>query len=597
MSQRSNYRLLGLVGQGQFGQVFCAVSRQTGRLAALKRLDHQRFPTHKFLRELRFLLSLRHPNIVACQALEHTDISRHLVMDYCEGGTLRSLMTEENRLTLPQSVKLVADILAGLGHAHSRNIIHCDIKPENILLTVQPWGWTAKISDFGTARLNRKTIDRETGNTGSPAYMAPERFYGEFSPTSDLYAVGVLLFELLAGHRPFSGTPTEIRSAHLHCPVEIPDSIPECWRPLILTALQKLSARRFQSAQEMLEALRSIATLEQPKRQTTLPLLIPTEAPPECVFQVLHQQTLDQPIVALALSNKGLYQANAQGVSYQGYTEPLLQSGLVAAVPRSIALEAPAKSLVWRSQGCFVLTRRSVHLIPAVSSQEDLGGSPILFWNQDRVIAISPEGDWLATLYMNGPTYWLTFLPLSHRALGLAVYPVQVSSEVQVEVQAAFPQLFALDARHVAIVMTLPSDAASESQSEGRTLIKVFTRRGSYVGSLFLPLRLGQAILTSIPYQILAIDRDNPHLIVRIDLKPYRLTRLSTGIVSTLLSSTDWGYILANSQGQIMLLDLAGRQVGKLMAPAGITAIAPLTNVAYSWQRGQSSRANCIRWI
>ena len=88
--KRSKYRLLGLVGQGQFGRVFCASHRKTGRLVALKELDHQRFPTHKFLRELRFLLSLQHANIVTCHALEHTRRGRYLVMDYCEGGMLRS---------------------------------------------------------------------------------------------------------------------------------------------------------------------------------------------------------------------------------------------------------------------------------------------------------------------------------------------------------------------------------------------------------------------------------------------------------------------------------------------------------------------------
>lgn len=135
--QRSRYRQLGLIGQGQFGRVFCAVHRQTGQLVALKNLERERFPTHKFLRELRFLLTLQHENIVTCQALEHTATGRYLVMDYCEGGTLRSLLNEDHRLHPAQSLKLVADMLAGLEHAHSQGIVHCDIKPENILLSVE----------------------------------------------------------------------------------------------------------------------------------------------------------------------------------------------------------------------------------------------------------------------------------------------------------------------------------------------------------------------------------------------------------------------------------------------------------------------------
>ena len=84
--------------------------------------------------------SLQHPNVVTCQALEHTQTGRYLVMDYCEGGTLRNLMESEVKLSLVQSLKLIADILGGIEHTHSRGIIHCDIKPENILLSLDTTG-------------------------------------------------------------------------------------------------------------------------------------------------------------------------------------------------------------------------------------------------------------------------------------------------------------------------------------------------------------------------------------------------------------------------------------------------------------------------
>jgi serine/threonine-protein kinase len=301
--RHSKYRLLGLVGQGQFGRVFCAVHRPTGKLVALKSLERERFPTHKFLRELRILLSLQHPNIVTCQALEQTATGRYLVMDYCEGGTLRSLMLDDVRLSLPQSLKLVADILLGLAHAHDRGIVHCDIKPENILLNVTPTGWNARISDFGIARISQEFNHQDFGNTGSPAYMAPERFYGQYSVTSDLYSVGILLFELLVGHRPFSGTPTELMSAHLNCPVQIPDHVSPVWHPLLTKALQKLSARRFQSAGEMLSALR-IAALQpsgfQLDQQVRQPLLQPTFTLPTSQLRSQVQEPIASPILELA---------------------------------------------------------------------------------------------------------------------------------------------------------------------------------------------------------------------------------------------------------------------------------------------------------
>lgn len=262
--QRSKYRILGLVEQGQFGRVFCAIHQETGRLVALKELDRQRLPTQNFLRELRFLLSLQHPNIVTFQAIEYTQTRRYLVMDYCEGGTLRNLIQPKVQLSLIQSLKLIADVLEGLEHAHNRGIVHCDIKPENILLSWDTTGWIARISDFGIARLSQEVYSSDLGFTGSPAYMAPERFYGKYSPSSDLYAVGVLLFKLAVGYRPFSGLPGALMSAHLNQRVRVPDTVPFLLQSTISTALQKLPARRFASATEMLEQIRLAAEIQIP---------------------------------------------------------------------------------------------------------------------------------------------------------------------------------------------------------------------------------------------------------------------------------------------------------------------------------------------
>jgi serine/threonine-protein kinase len=181
------YRILGQIGEGQFGQVYCAIDRQTGAMFALKNLDQRRFPTHQFLKELSYLVALTHPNIVTWQGIGYYGRGRYLVMDYCEGGTLRDLLEAQGRLSLKQTLKLITDILLGLSHAHTRQIIHCDIKPENILLTLDSTGWTAKISDFGIARMAETTLpDKKRGGyTGSPAYMAPERFYGKYFYSSE----------------------------------------------------------------------------------------------------------------------------------------------------------------------------------------------------------------------------------------------------------------------------------------------------------------------------------------------------------------------------------------------------------------------------
>jgi serine/threonine protein kinase len=200
------------------------------------------------------LLSLQHPHIVSCYAIEHNRGNRYLVMEYCEAGTLRELLNHSGGLTPLQGIKLILDTLQGLGHAHKSNIIHCDLKPENVLLRLTSKGWQAKVSDFGVAKLAQE-IGEVSNNTGSPGYMAPERFYGEFSIASDLYAIGVMLYEVLLGKRPFSGKPSELMVAHINQRVHIPDTLPMALRKVVAKSLEKLPGKRFTSAQAMQEAI------------------------------------------------------------------------------------------------------------------------------------------------------------------------------------------------------------------------------------------------------------------------------------------------------------------------------------------------------
>ncbi|MES1024250.1 serine/threonine-protein kinase [Gloeocapsa sp. BRSZ] len=257
----SQYQIIDLLGQGQFGRVFRAVHIPTGRLVALKELEKKRFPTYKFLRELQFLTKLQHPNIIGCQAIEHTEEGRYLVLDYWNRGDLRHFMQSNHSLSLIQSLKIITDVLSGLEYAHSCGVVHCDIKPENILLHQNETGWIACLADFGIARLSQENYPQI--NLGSPAYMAPEQFYGQFLPASDLYAVGVVLYEMLLSSRPFSGSPGELMSAHLTQSAKLPNTIPFLIRSIISTALQKLPTRRFSSATEMLKSVQLALVIEQ----------------------------------------------------------------------------------------------------------------------------------------------------------------------------------------------------------------------------------------------------------------------------------------------------------------------------------------------
>ena len=138
-------------------------------------------------------------------------------------------------------------------------------------------GWIARISDFGLAKIIHEfSSENAIGMcTGSPAYMAPERFYGKYSPASDLYAVGVMVFELAVGYRPFSGLPGELMSAHINQPVDIPNKVSYLLRSVISTAMQKLPARRFSSATEMLKSVQLATEVEKLTMGNVPPLSIP----------------------------------------------------------------------------------------------------------------------------------------------------------------------------------------------------------------------------------------------------------------------------------------------------------------------------------
>jgi serine/threonine protein kinase len=598
--KRSKYRILGLVGQGQFGQVFCAVHRQTGRLVALKNLEHQRFPTHKFLRELRFLLSLQHVNIVTCQTLEHTSTGRYLVMDYCEGGTLRSLMTEESHPSLPQSLNLVADILSGLEHAHSRGIVHCDIKPENILLNIRSSGWIARISDFGIAKLSQDLVAQEWGNTGSPAYMAPERFYGQYSPTSDLYSVGIILFELLTGHRPFLGTPAELMSAHLNRLVQLPDIIPTVWQPLILTSLQKLSGRRFRSATEMLAMLRSIAAqtgMSLDSQAIALPFLQPNQAFSFQPGKFEHQELLQRQVDCVA----GRCVADRQGSQSSGWAndstihlhwaegnrlieKTILMPESIAKTndrslerERQISLPTTIRELLYRPQGCFAVTQDGVYLISTERQQRVAALEP----QANSQIAIESGGLWLAiasnqTHQTSGSSLTFQRLPNAQQPVSVATQPISLSIQGQHSHQL---QLLALDSRHVVVISASPCQTSSDRgryRGSPGTRLEVITRRGDRIGILKTPVVIGQAITTCIPYRLLATDQNLLQSILIIDLKPFRILRFVVEVVPEFLAASPWGYSLIDKQGQIIFLDLLGQRLGEIAGPVNPTAIAPL---------------------
>jgi serine/threonine-protein kinase len=567
-------------------------------LVALKELNRDRFSTHQFLRELRFLLSLQHPNIVTCQTSEHTATGRCLVMDYCEGGTLRHLLSEEMQLHPLQGLQLIVQILAGLDHAHQRDIVHCDIKPENILLTATTTGWTARITDFGIARFNQELSTEEFSNTGSPAYMAPERFYGQHSPASDLYAVGILLFEVLTGSRPFSGLPADLMAAHLNQTLRLPETIPEAICPVISKALQKLPARRFRSAAEMLNALQAaIAACEQSLTQGWQSNILQRSlaTPNSTAFRADYQETLQAPIQQLASLQNDRPEVICSTLAKpstelsQAIAQPLyrvvhnqigcqwLNHSKLSPIA-TIRLPEPILQMAIFGEGCFGVTQQAVYRLPAEAfraiaeqrSGQQVTPQLIATLKPGALLTIEPGGRWMAMT-----------VPLVDKTQGqLNIWNLQnlqpqnlqpFKPAIALSIQPCF-QLLALDSRYGAALSAI-TNTRNHTRIVG-TQIELFTRRGTAVGFLRLSIPLRHLCLTQTRYRLLALEPGYPYSLVLLDLKPLRIERIGLKLVPKFLASTSWGYLIMDAQGQMMLINRLGQEIGQIQGPAHPTVMA-----------------------
>ena len=315
MVKNSDYRRIGLVGQGQFGKVYGGIHQHTGELVALKQLNTEQISTRQFLSEIHILFTLQHPHIVSSFGLEHQEQNRYLISEYCESGTLRTFIDSQYHISIEQKLKLILDILDGLSYIHSENVIHRDLKPDNILLSFAPEGWNAKISDFGIATIQDSPSNTNTvhiGYTGSPAYMAPEQFYGKCTTASDIYAMGIILWELVTNARPFLGSPAEIMKGHLNQKLPIPEQVPKVLHPIIHKALEKLPQHRFSTATQMRSAILE-ATLNLSTYNNQLYVHIPRT---ELNYHLIDEREIDKEISFVAMNHYCIYQCTKKPTDY-----------------------------------------------------------------------------------------------------------------------------------------------------------------------------------------------------------------------------------------------------------------------------------------
>jgi serine/threonine protein kinase len=215
----NRYRLVELVGSGGMAVVYKGIDTLLHRPVAIKILREAYAGDSTFLarfqQESRSAARLDHPNVVTVYDVGQDGDRHYIVMEYVEGEDLKTRIRRRGRLNVAEAVNIAAQIAAGVGHAHKAGIIHCDVKPQNVLITQEG---VAKVTDFGIARaLSESGLTDSDVVWGSPLYFSPEQASGERpSPASDVYSIGVLLYEMLAGAPPFQAEkPTALALMHI----------------------------------------------------------------------------------------------------------------------------------------------------------------------------------------------------------------------------------------------------------------------------------------------------------------------------------------------------------------------------------------------
>lgn len=279
----ASYRFVEPLGSGAVGEVWRVNALLGGDDLAAKvlRPEHAHDPAlvERFVKERSVLLGLRHANIVAVRDLVVEGERLAIIMDLVPGGSVRDLL--EGRRTLPpaEALAICAEVLDALAYAHSRNTAHRDIKPDNVLLA-GPWtaglAGAVRVSDFGIASVIHEKARHTTGMVGTPAYMPPELLSsGEVGPAADLYATGIMLYEMLSGRTPFAGTGTDFTLAYRHVTTAPPRlAVPDALWEAAGSLLDK-DPRQRPGAPEAAALLRRLAT-----RFADLPAL-PVAAEPE----------------------------------------------------------------------------------------------------------------------------------------------------------------------------------------------------------------------------------------------------------------------------------------------------------------------------
>lgn len=267
ISQLGRYEVLGELGQGAMGVVYKAKDPLIDRIVAIKTinlglaLDEKEEYENRFYQEAKAAGRLSHPNIVTIYDVGKNGDVAYIAMEFLEGRELRDIMNDDGLLSVDQVLDIVAQVAQGLAYAHEHEIVHRDIKPSNVMVVRDGH---VKITDFGIARMASSAVQTQTGMVlGSPKYMSPEQVMGKtIDQRSDIFSLGVMLYEMLTGQAPFNGDNVnaimyQTLNAIPAPPNALNPEVPEMVNFIVAKALAKKLVDRYQNAKDLAVDLRA----------------------------------------------------------------------------------------------------------------------------------------------------------------------------------------------------------------------------------------------------------------------------------------------------------------------------------------------------